>query len=120
MTNSPVTTARPITCNQASGGNLAGQIDRYRDLAGREAMARSIAILKARGTYQSGEHVSEEKFPPLTVAGHLEMFALGERTARYYRHPSQVGQAVRAGATWQQIAAATGTTEEAARAAYVQ
>ena len=46
------------------------------------------------------------------------MLALGERIARYYRHPSQVDMAVRAGASWAQIAAATGTTEVAARAAY--
>ena len=46
------------------------------------------------------------------------MLALGERIARYYRHPSQVDQAVRTGATWEQIAAATGITEARARAAY--
>ena len=73
-------------------------------------MARSIATLKARGTYEPNEHVNEEKFPPLTVAEHLEMLALGERIARYYRHPSQVDKAVRAGASWEQIAAATGAT----------
>ena len=64
------------------------------------------------------EHVNEQKFPPLTVAEYLEMLALGERIARYYRHPSTVDRAVKAGATWDQIAAATGTTAEAARAAY--
>ena len=58
------------------------------------------------------------KYPPLTVAEHLEVLALGERIARYYRHPSQVDKAVKAGASWEQIAAATGTTAEAARAAY--
>ena len=46
------------------------------------------------------------------------MLALGEVIARYYRHPSQVDRAVRAGASWEQIAAATDTTEEAARATY--
>ena len=46
------------------------------------------------------------------------MLALGERIAGYYRHPSQVDKAVRAGATWDQIAAATGITAEDARAAY--
>jgi hypothetical protein len=113
-----MTTARPITYNEAADGNLAGQIDRYRELAGHDAMARSIAILKARGTYEPSEHVNEEKFPPLTVAEHLEMLALGERIARYYQHPAQVHQAVRAGATWEQIAAAAGTTEAGARAAH--
>jgi hypothetical protein len=118
MTNSLMTAAQPITYTEASDGNLADQIDRYRELADRDTMARSIAILKARGTYEPGAHVNEEKFPPLTVAEHLEMIALGERIARYYRHPSQVHQAVRAGATWEQIAAAADAREAGARAAY--
>jgi hypothetical protein len=108
----------PMTYNEASDGNIADQIDRYRELAEHDALARSIATLKARGTYEPNEYVNEEKFPPLTVAEHLEILALGERIGRYYRHPSQVDKAVRAGASWEQIAAATGTTEDAARAAY--
>jgi hypothetical protein len=108
----------PQTCHEASDGNIVDQIARYRGLAERDIMARSIATLKVRGTYEPNEYVNEEKFPPLTVAEHLEMVALGERIARYYRHPSQVDRAVKAGATWQQIAEATGTTEDAARAAY--
>ena len=111
---------RPITYNEASSGNIVDQMDRYRELADRDLMARSIATLKARGTYEPNEHVNEEKFPPLTAAEHLELLALGERIARYYRHPSQVDKAVKAGASWAQIAAATGTTEEAARAGYRQ
>jgi hypothetical protein len=110
----------PTTYDEASGGNIADQMDRYRELTDQDLMARSIAILKARGTYEPNERVNEEKFPPLSVAEYLEMLALGERIARHYRHPSQVDRAVRAGATWAQIAAATGTTEDAARAAYLQ
>jgi hypothetical protein len=75
MMNSLMTAAQPITYTEASDGNLADQIDRYRELAGRDTMARSIAILKARGAYAPGEHVDEERFPPLTVAEHLEMLA---------------------------------------------
>ena len=109
----------PVTTyNDTITGNIVDQIDRYRELADRDVMARSIATLKARGAYEPNEHVNEAEFPPLTVAEHLEMLALGERIARYYRHPSQVDQAVRAGASWEQIAAATGTTEDAARFAY--
>ena len=108
----------PQTYHEASGGSIVDQMDRYRELDERDLMARSIATLKARGTYEPNEYVNEAKFPPLTVAEHLEMLALGERIARYYRHPSQVDQAVRAGASWEQIAAATGTTEDAARSAY--
>ena len=110
----------PTTCHEASGGNIAGQMDRYRELADRDVMARAIATLKARGTYEPNKHVNDEKFPPLTAAEYLEMLALGERIARYYRHPSQVDKAVRAGASWAQIAAATGTTVDAARTAYRQ
>jgi hypothetical protein len=108
----------PATYDEAAGGNIAHQIDRYRELAGHDTLARSIAILKARGTFEPNEHVNDEKFPPLTVAGYLELLALGERIARYYRHPSQVDKAVKAGASWAQVAAATGTAEDAARAAY--
>ena len=109
---------RPVTYHDASTGSIVDQIDRYRELADHDSMARSIATLKARGTYEPNKHVNDEKFPPVTVAEHLEMLALGERIARYYRHPSQVHNAVRAGVSWAQIAAATGTTEDAARAAY--
>jgi hypothetical protein len=108
----------PQTYHEASGGNIVDQIDRYRELADHDVMARAIATLKARGTYQPNEHVNEDRFPPLTVAEHLELLALGERIARYYRHPSQVDHAVKARATWEQIADAIGTTPDAARAAY--
>jgi hypothetical protein len=110
----------PTTYNEATGGNIIDQMDRYRELAEHDLMARSIATLKARGewTEDRARALNPDKYPPLTLAGHLEMLALGERIARYYRHPSQVDKAVQAGASWAQIAAATGTTEDAARAAY--
>ncbi len=107
-----------VTYHQPSTGSIVDQMARYRQLAEHDALAGAIAIGKARGTYEPDEHVNERKYPPLTVAEHLEMLALGERIARYYRHPSQVDKAVRAGASWNQIADATGTTAEAARAAY--
>lgn len=107
----------PQTYLEASGGSLPDQIARYHELTERDLIATSITTLKARGTYQPKEHVNEQKFPPLTVAEHLKMLALGEFIARYYRHPSQVDKAVRAGASWDQVAAATGTSEKA-RAAY--
>jgi len=113
-----MTGKRPITYDEASGGNLPGQEDRYRELAQRDALAKAIAIKKTRGDYQPGGHVSEENFPPLTVAEHLEMIALGERIARYYAHPSQVDVAVKAGASWTQIAAARGTDEATVRQQY--
>ena len=110
----------PVTYREASSGSLPGQIDRYRPLADRDTTSRSIAILQARGewTEDRARVLDPAKYPALTVAEHLEMIALGERIARHYRHPAQVDCAARAGASWEQIAAATGTTEEAARAAY--
>jgi hypothetical protein len=110
----------PLTYDIASHGDIVTQMGRYRELAEQASMATAIAVLKARGDYEPSEHVNEDKFPPLTVADHLELLALGERIARYYRHPSYVDSAARAGATWDQIAAATGTTAEAARAAYIE
>jgi hypothetical protein len=108
----------PQTYHEAGDGSLPEQIARYHELSERDLLAGSIATLKARGTYQPTEHVNDERFPPLTVAEHLEMLALGERIAHYYRHPVQVHRAVKAGATWEQIAAATDTTAGDARAAY--
>ena len=46
------------------------------------------------------------------------MLANGEVVARVYRHPYQVHHALQAGATWEQIAEATGTDEAKARQAY--
>ena len=109
---------RPVTYREASEGSIVDQIGRYRQLADRDVMARAIATLRARGTYQPSEHVNEEEFPPLTVPELLETLALGEVIARYYRHPCQVDHAVRVGATWEEIAAATDMTPDAARAAY--
>jgi hypothetical protein len=44
--------------------------------------------------------------------------AIGEVLARYYRHPSMVDQAVKAGGGWEQIGAARGTSAEQARQDY--
>ena len=109
---------RPVTYREACNGSIVDHIGRYRELADRDVMARAIATLGARGTYQPSEHVNEEEFPPLTVPELLEMLALGEVIARYYRHPSHVDHAVRVGATWEEIAAATDMTPNAARTAY--
>jgi hypothetical protein len=109
---------RPVTYREASEGSIVDQIGRYRQLADRDVMARAIATLRSRGTYKPSEHVNEEEFPPLTLPELLKMLALGEAIARYYRHPCHVDHAVRAGATWEEIAAATDAPPGAARAAY--
>ena len=99
---------------------LADVLNRFQALEDRDSMARSIATLKARGTYLSDAYINEERFPPLTVAEQLELIARGEHLARYYRHPARVHSAVLAGASWEQVAAAAGTTADAARAAYAE
>jgi len=108
----------PLTYQQAMDLGLRDQIGRYEELTDRNLMARSIAALQARGDYDADKHPDPVDYPALTVAEHVEMLALGEAIAFYYRHPAGVDQAVRAGATWEQIAAARNTTAEAARAAY--
>jgi len=113
-----MTDDHPLTYQQAMDLSLRDQIARYEELTDRDLMARSIAILQARGEYDENKHPGTGEHQPLTVAEHLEMLALGEAIARYYRHPSQVDRAVKAGASWDQIADATGATEDAARAAY--
>jgi hypothetical protein len=44
--------------------------------------------------------------------------AIGEVLARYYRHPAMLDHAARAGASWEQIGAARGTSAEQARQDY--
>ena len=100
-------TERPLTYHEAMDLSLPDQIARYEELTDRNLMARSIATLQARGEYDQDKHPDPGKYQPLTVAEHLEMLALGEAIAFYYRHPAGVDDAVRAGATWEQIAAAT-------------
>ncbi len=109
---------KPTTYHEAMDLSLRDQIDRYEELTDRDLMARVIASLQARGEYDPAKHPDPAAYPPLTVAEHLEMLALGEAIAFYYRHPAAVDHAVRAGATWEQIAAARNVTAEAARAAY--
>src|SRR5260370_32858167 len=105
-----MTADRPLTYHQAMELSLRDQITRYEELTDRNLMARSIAALQARGEYDAGNHPDPGECPPLTVAEHLEMLALGEAIAFYYRHPAGVDDAVRAGARGEQIAAARNTT----------
>jgi hypothetical protein len=97
---------------------LTDVLNRYQELDDRDSMARSIATLKARGAWHADRTLNPDDYPPLTAAEHLEMLALGEALARYYRHPAQVHHAVLAGATWAQIAAATGGDPDQVRGAY--
>ena len=91
--------------------------ERFEELTTRDLLARSYAILKARGEYDPRKHGDGNR-EPLTAAEHLEILAAGEVLARYYRHPARVNEAVKAGAPWPQIAEATGSDETTARQAY--
>ena len=106
------------TYDEAFGRPFTDVVNRYRALDDRDTMARAIATLQARGKWNDDRSLDPADYPPLTVAEHLEMLALGEALARYYRHPAQVHHAVIAGATWPQIAAATGSDPDQARQAY--
>jgi hypothetical protein len=92
--------------------------ERFEELTTRELLGRSYATLKARGTYEPQKHGDAGKHQPLTAAEHLEILAAGEMLARYYRHPARIDEAVKAGASWSQIAEAVGSDEAQARQAY--
>ncbi len=106
------------TNDEASAMRWADVLNRYQALNDRDSMARAIATLQARGEWNEDRSLNPEDYPPLTAAEHLEMLALGEVMARHYRHPAQIHHAVMAGATWAQIAAATGGDPDQARQAY--
>lgn len=92
--------------------------ERFEELVNRDLSARAIATLRARGTYDPQRHGDADKYPPLTAEEHLEVLAAGELLARHYRHPALVHYAVLAGASWSQVADATGSNEAVARQAY--
>jgi hypothetical protein len=97
---------------------IIGARERFEELTGRESMARAIAELKARGTYDPSKHADAGRYQPLTVAEHVEVLAIGEVLARHYRHPAYVADAVKAGASWTQIAEAVGSEEARVRQQY--
>lgn len=109
-----------ITFWLAQGGNrgITQARERFDELTSRDLMARAYETLKARGTYDPARHGDAGKYQPLTTAEHLEVLASGEVLARHYRHPAHVDQAVKAGATWPQIAEAIGSGEAQARQQY--
>jgi hypothetical protein len=116
----PASPPRAITYDQAETGyrSTIDARERFEELTNRDLMARTHATLKARGTYDPYKHGDTGKYPPLTAAEHLELLAAGEMLARYYRHPALIHQAAEAGASWPQIAAATGSDEAKVRQDY--
>jgi hypothetical protein len=111
--------ARPVSYYLTPGSDRTwlDARDRYDELTQRDLSARSRAILVARGEYDPTKHGTAD-LEPLTLTEHLEVLANGEVVARVYRHPAQVDRALRAGATWAQIAEATGSSEAQVRQDY--
>jgi predicted TPR repeat methyltransferase len=117
---SPPGRKRVITYWQAQDG-YRGTIDareRFDELTNRDLSVRAFAMLKARGTYDPVKHGDAEKYQPLTASEHLEILAAGEMLARHYRHPAGVDEAVKAGASWSQVAEAVGSDEAQVRQQY--
>jgi hypothetical protein len=116
----PATPARATPYYQAETGYRCtiDARERFEELTNRDLTVRAHATLKARGIYDPQRHGDADKYQPLTAAEHLEILAAGEMLARYYRHPALVHQAVTAGASWPQIAAATGSDEATVRQGY--
>lgn len=92
--------------------------ERFEELAVRDVSARAYKALVARGDYDPRIHGVSSGSEPLSVTEHLELLAAGELLARYYRHPAHAHRALQAGATWAQVAAATGRDEVQARRDY--
>jgi hypothetical protein len=92
--------------------------ERFEELNLRDLTVRAIASLKARGAYDPHKHADASQYQPLTTTEHLEILAIGEMLSRHYRHPAHVQNAIKAGASWAQIAEATGSDEAQLRRAY--
>ena len=110
---------RPVTYHEASSVyRYTGDAQkRHDELTQRAALAHARAALRARGELDPARHSTEE-YEPLNVDERLEVLATGELVARTYRHPANVDRALKAGATWEQVAAALDCDEAQARQDY--
>lgn len=116
-------TSPPATTYQETSGRYRATGDareRFEELAVRDVSARAFTALVARGDYDPRIHGDVSGSEPLTVTEHLELLAAGELLARYYGHPAHVHRALQAGATWKEVAAATGRDEAQARRDYLR
>ncbi|WP_440066655.1 hypothetical protein [Streptosporangium sp. OZ121] len=93
------------------------QLERYDELAAKNASARARVELVARGIYDPARHGADDR-SALTVAEHIELLALAECIARTVRHPPNFHHALLAGVTWAQIAHVVDSDELAVRRAY--
>jgi hypothetical protein len=114
------TPPRAVTYYQAETGYRCtiDARERFEELTNRDLMVRAHATLKASGAYDPQLHGDADQYQPLTAAEYLEILAAGEMLARYYRHPARIDEAVKAGASWAQIAEATGSDEAQVRQGY--
>jgi hypothetical protein len=115
--------APPATTYQETSGRYRATSDareRFEELAVRDVSSRAFMALAARGDYDPRIHGDVDRSEPLTVTAHLELLAAGELLARYYRHPAHAHRALQAGATWEQVASATGRGAAEARRDYRQ
>ncbi len=115
QTSPPATTYRETSSRYHATGDAR---ERFEELAVRDLTARAFMSVVARGDYDPRIHGEVGGSEPLTVTEHLELLAAGELLARYYRHPAHTHRALQAGATWEQVAAATGRDEGQARRDY--
>jgi hypothetical protein len=114
-------TSPPATTYQETSGRYRATGDareRFEELVVRDVRARAFMAVVARGDYDPAIHGDADGSEPLTVTEHLELLAAAELLARYYRHAAHVHRALQAGATWEQVAAATGRDEAQARRDY--
>ena len=103
------TAPHPMTYEAASSHYIDADAayERFTELRIREACALSQNPVLSGGS------------EPLTAAEYLEMMAACEVLARYYqRSQTRIDRAVRAGASWEQVAAATGVSAAQARQEY--
>jgi hypothetical protein len=116
-------TSAPATTYQETSGRYTatGEArERFEELVVRDVHSRAFMALVARGDYDPRIHGDVAGSEPLTVTEHLELLAAGELLARSYRHPAHAHRALRAGASWEEVAAATGRDEAQARQDYRQ
>jgi hypothetical protein len=96
------------------GSRVWEAIDRRNELDQRYHLGRARAGLMARGEYDPAKHGTGND-EPLTVAEHLERIALDEYISRFYQPHYELDEALKAGATLAQVAAALGCHEDEAR-----
>jgi hypothetical protein len=121
MTEPYETESRPVSyyLTPGDGRTWLDARDLYDELTQRDLSARARATLVARCEYDPEKH-GKSNPEPLTLTEHLEVLANGEVVARVYRHPVQVDRALQAGATWAQIAEATGSSQARVRQDYLE